>query len=154
MNTPGKASLPVIKRLPKYYRYLRTLKNDGIGGGIFMPQIVSNLPWLVIWVVVFLVQSYFFRKKNSFGSLILLWLTLLVGIFWDQALRALVPGIPEMWLFGTQIWILFLIVAVRHYLNYRKGGRGRDASGDKAPEHPMEPSEEGETSGSSTKTEE
>ena len=36
-----------------------------------MPQIVSNLPWLVIWVVVFLVQSYFFRKKNSFGSLIL-----------------------------------------------------------------------------------
>ena len=88
-----------------------------------MPQIVSNLPWLVIWVVVFLVQSYFFRKKNSFGSLILLWLTLLVGIFWDQALRALVPGIPEMWLFGTQIWILFLIVAVRHYLNYRKGGR-------------------------------
>ena len=21
MNTPGKASLPVIKRLPKYYRY-------------------------------------------------------------------------------------------------------------------------------------
>ena len=89
-----------------------------------MPQIVSNLPWLVIWVVVFLVQSYFFRKKNSFGSLILLWLTLLVGIFWDQALRALVPGIPEMWLFGTQIWILFLIVAVRPYLNYRNGGRG------------------------------
>ena len=30
MNTPGKASLPVIKRLPKYYRYLRTLKNDCI----------------------------------------------------------------------------------------------------------------------------
>ena len=30
MNTPGKASLPVIKRLPKYYRYLRTLKTDGI----------------------------------------------------------------------------------------------------------------------------
>ena len=93
-----------------------------------MPQIVSNLPWLVIWVVVFLVQSYFFRKKNCFGSLILLWLTLLVGIFWDQALRALVPGIPEMWLFGTQIWILFLIVAVRHYLNYRPGCfRGQSA---------------------------
>ena len=30
MNTPGKASLPVIKRLPKYYRYLRNLKNEGI----------------------------------------------------------------------------------------------------------------------------
>ena len=30
MNTPGKASLPVIKRLPKYYRYLRTLRSDGI----------------------------------------------------------------------------------------------------------------------------
>ena len=30
MNTPAKASLPVIKRLPKYYRYLRSLKEDSI----------------------------------------------------------------------------------------------------------------------------
>ena len=30
MTTPGKASLPVIKRLPKYYRYLRNLKHEGI----------------------------------------------------------------------------------------------------------------------------
>lgn len=30
MNTPGKASLPVIKRLPKYYRYLRVLRADGV----------------------------------------------------------------------------------------------------------------------------
>lgn len=30
MNTPSKASLPVIKRLPKYYRYLRALQADGI----------------------------------------------------------------------------------------------------------------------------
>ena len=30
MNTPAKASLPVIKRLPKYYRYLRSLQAEGI----------------------------------------------------------------------------------------------------------------------------
>ncbi len=30
MSTPAKASLPVIKRLPKYYRYLRSLQEDGI----------------------------------------------------------------------------------------------------------------------------
>ena len=30
MNNPTKASLPVIKRLPKYYRYLRSLQADGI----------------------------------------------------------------------------------------------------------------------------
>lgn len=30
MTTPGKASLPVIKRLPKYYRYLRTLREKGV----------------------------------------------------------------------------------------------------------------------------
>ena len=30
MNTPQKASLPVIKRLPKYYRYLRSLQAEGI----------------------------------------------------------------------------------------------------------------------------
>lgn len=29
-TTPSKASLPVIKRLPKYYRYLRTLRADGV----------------------------------------------------------------------------------------------------------------------------
>lgn len=31
MMTPEKASLPVIKRLPKYYRYLRTLQERGVG---------------------------------------------------------------------------------------------------------------------------
>lgn len=30
MSTPAKASLPVIKRLPKYYRYLCSLQADGI----------------------------------------------------------------------------------------------------------------------------
>ncbi len=30
MNNPQKTSLPVIKRLPKYYRYLRSLKQAGI----------------------------------------------------------------------------------------------------------------------------
>ncbi len=30
MTTPSKASLPVIKRLPKYYRYLRGLKETGV----------------------------------------------------------------------------------------------------------------------------
>lgn len=30
MTSPSKASLPVIKRLPKYYRYLRGLKTAGI----------------------------------------------------------------------------------------------------------------------------
>ena len=30
MNTPQKASIPVIKRLPNYYRYLRSLQADGI----------------------------------------------------------------------------------------------------------------------------
>lgn len=30
MNTPSKASIPVIKRLPKYYRYLRALQAEGI----------------------------------------------------------------------------------------------------------------------------
>lgn len=31
MMTPAKVSLPVIKRLPKYYRYLHTLQQNGIG---------------------------------------------------------------------------------------------------------------------------
>ena len=30
MATQNKASLPVIKRLPKYYRYLTTMQRNGI----------------------------------------------------------------------------------------------------------------------------
>ena len=44
MNNPGKASLPVIKRLPKYYRYLRTLKNDGITSIILYPTTGRSYP--------------------------------------------------------------------------------------------------------------
>ena len=44
MNNPGKASLPVIKRLPKYYRYLRTLKNDGITS-ISLPTTPGRPAW-------------------------------------------------------------------------------------------------------------
>ena len=44
MNNPGKASLPVIKRLPKYYRYLRTLKNIGdVNGRQGIGYSVENL---------------------------------------------------------------------------------------------------------------
>lgn len=85
-----------------------------------MEQITTNLPWLIIWVAVFFLQSYFFRRNNSFASLLILWFTLLVGIFWDKALSALVPGVHAMWLFGTKIWVLFLILAVRYYLDWRK----------------------------------
>lgn len=82
--------------------------------------ITENLPWLVIWVVVFLLQSFFLRRKNFFASLLILWFTLLVSIFWNTALSALLPGVASMWLFGTKIWVLFLIIAVRHYVNQRR----------------------------------
>ena len=42
MNTPQKASIPVIKRLPKYYRYLRSLQDDGITS-------ISSGSWLLRW---------------------------------------------------------------------------------------------------------
>lgn len=85
-----------------------------------MSQLLANLPWLIIWVVLILLQSRFLTKKNLFGSLILLWATLLVGIFWDKALTAMAPDIDPMWLFGTPIWILFIILAARHFLALRK----------------------------------
>lgn len=85
-----------------------------------MEQVTTNLPWLIIWIAVILLQSWFLRKKNYFASLLILWFTLLVSIFWDGALERLVPGIDAMWLFGTKIWVLCLIVAIRHFLSRRK----------------------------------
>ena len=57
--------------------------------------ITENLPWLVIWVVVLLLQSFFLRRKNFFASLLILWFTLLVSIFWNTALSALLPGVAS-----------------------------------------------------------
>ena len=92
--------------------------------------ITENLPWLVIWVVVLLLQSFFLRRKNFFASLLILWFTLLVSIFWNTALSALLPGVASMWLFGTKIWVLFLIIAVRHYLNQRKEKKALSPKGE------------------------
>ena len=89
-----------------------------------MGQLTANLPWLIIWIVLLLLQDSFLRRRNMFLSLVLLWLTLLVSVFWDRAISALVPGVDGMWLFGTKIWILFFLLAVRHYLAYRKGKKG------------------------------
>ena len=88
-----------------------------------MSQLVFNLPWIVIWLVALAVQGRFLRNKNLFGALIVLWVTLIVGVFWNKAIGALVPGISGMWLFGTKIWVLFLILGVRHYLSLRKERR-------------------------------
>lgn len=85
-----------------------------------MEQLTTNLPWLIIWVAVILLQNWFLQKKNYFASLLTLWAALLVSIFWDRVLETLVPGVDAMWLFGTKIWILFFILAVRHYLSRRK----------------------------------
>ena len=85
-----------------------------------MGQLTTNLPWLIIWIVVILLQSWYLRKKNYFASLLILWFTLLVSIFWDGALEKLVPGIDAMWLFGTKIWVLCFIVAIRHFFSRRK----------------------------------
>lgn len=85
-----------------------------------MSQVVTNLPWVVLWVVALVMQNRFWQKGNTFGSLILLWITLVIGVFWNRLLGALVPGVGEMWLFGTKVWILFLLLAVRHFFSARK----------------------------------
>lgn len=90
-----------------------------------LSHLVENLPWIVLWVVALLIQGRFLRKKNTLGSLILLWLTLVIGVFWNKGMELLAPGAGDMWLFGTKSWILFLILALRHYLNLRKERRSR-----------------------------
>lgn len=86
-----------------------------------LSHVVENLPWVVIWVVALAVQDRFLRRKNGFGALIVLWLTLVIGVFWNKAMGALVPGVSEMWLFGTKIWLLFLVLALRPLLQPAKG---------------------------------
>ena len=64
MNNPSKVSLPVIKRLPKYYRYVSEMQQNGI-----TKISSSELAKISVLLLAALVLS---RSKDPLGPLGLL----------------------------------------------------------------------------------
>ncbi len=110
-------------------------------------SIVHQLPWVLVWVVVLLLQDRFIRKKNWFGSLILIWITLILSFVWDKAADLIISQGAETFHFGSRFWLLFVIIAILHCLGRRrekKQAAARKASvqpggPDETPEVPASP---------------
>ena len=85
-----------------------------------MERFVMQLPWLAVWVVVLILQERMIRKKNWLGSLLLLWVTLLLSFFWDRLVHIFAPETGTQYLYGGRFWILFLIAAAIHVVSRRR----------------------------------
>ena len=113
-----------------------------------MSAFLTQLPWVIIWIVVLISQDRFIRRKNWFGSLILIWVSLILSFAWD----ILVKVLPEGWNmdFSSRFWLLFVITAILHVLGRRRDKKAmkreiKDAYAQPAeakPENPEDPSEE------------
>lgn len=84
-----------------------------------MSAFLNQLPWVAIWIVILIAQDRFIRKKNWFGSLVLIWVSLILSFVWD-ILVGLLPATANMD-FASRFWLLFLITAILHVM-----GRQRD----------------------------
>lgn len=93
-----------------------------------MERFVTQIPWIVVWAVVLVLQERFLRKKNWFGSLFLLWLTLLLSVFWDWLVYIFAPETGTRYLYGGHFWILFLIAAVIYVMSKRRERKEREKS--------------------------
>ena len=113
-----------------------------------MSAFLTQLPWVIIWIVILICQDRFIRRKNWFGSLILIWVSLILSFAWD----ILVKVLPEGWNmdFSSRFWLLFVITAILHVLGRRRDKKAmkreiKDAYAQPAeakPENPEEPPEE------------
>lgn len=90
-------------------------------------SIVHQLPWVLVWVVVLLLQDRFIRKKNWFGSLILIWITLILSFVWDKAADLILSQGAEAFHFGSRLWLLFVIIAILHCLGRRREKKQAEA---------------------------
>ena len=113
-----------------------------------MSAFLTQLPWVIIWIVVLISQDRFIRRKNWFGSLILIWVSLILSFAWDILMKVL----PEAWNmdFSSRFWLLFVITAILHVLGRQRDKKAmkreiKDAYAQPAeakPENPEDPPEE------------
>ena len=85
---------------------------------------LTQLPWVLGWIVILIVQDMNLKKGKGFMSLICIWLALVLSVVWDPAVNLLMGDAAANLQFGSRFWLLFIITAVVHVLNMRKQKRG------------------------------
>lgn len=102
---------------------------------------VSQLPWVLIWIVILIFQDMNLKKGKGFMSLILIWISLMLSFVWDPAVNLLMGDAAANMQFGSRFWLLFVITAIIHVLFARKQKKGAQQSAE-APAQEIVQSEE------------
>ena len=97
---------------------------------------LTQLPWVLGWIVILIVQDMNLKKGKGFISLLCVWISLVLSVAWDPAVNLLMGDAAASMHFGSRFWILFILTAVIHVLNMRKQKRGMQK-----PPQPEEPKE-------------
>lgn len=84
---------------------------------------VTQLPWVIIWIVILIYQDMNLKKGKGFVSLICIWVALILSFVWDPAVNLLLGENAAAMQFGSRFWLLFVITAIIHVLNARKQKR-------------------------------
>ena len=101
---------------------------------------LTQLPWVLGWIVILIVQDMNLKKGKGFVSLICIWIALILSVIWDPAVNLLMGDAAVNMQFGSRFWILFIITAIVHVLNMRKQKRGSQKPAE-APAQAEEPEE-------------
>lgn len=88
-----------------------------------MSSLFTQLPWILAYFVVLLLQTRFIQRKNWFGSILLIWISLVLSFVWDPIVNFLLGEGAAAMQFGSRFWILAIAAAVIHLLNRRKEKR-------------------------------
>ena len=81
---------------------------------------LTQLPWVLAWIVILIVQDMNLKKGKGFMSLICIWIALILSVVWDPAVNLLMGDAAANMQFGSRFWLLFIITAIVHVLDMRK----------------------------------
>lgn len=85
-----------------------------------MTFFLTQLPWILVWLVVLVLQERYIRKKNWFGSVLLIWISLVVSFVWNPAVELLFQENAAALQFGSRFWLLAILTAILHFLGKQR----------------------------------
>ena len=91
---------------------------------------ISQLPWVLVWIVILIFQDMNLKKGKGFVSLICIWIALVLSFVWNPAVNLMMGDAAANMQFGSRFWLLFVVTAIIHVLAARKSRK----SAGKAPD--------------------
>ena len=88
-----------------------------------MDAILTVLPWVIVWLIILGIQDRFIKKRNWFGSILLIWLSLVLSFVWDPIISFLLGDKGAFLQIGSHFWMLAIITAVLHFTGKRRANR-------------------------------